>query len=367
MPRLTLTAMDDVLPLLPSIRELTVGSVAQHEESLFLCALGFESRSLTLPQLLASAGYKARRSGYFRYATNPQENEANLNDLRSALTSVSDAVEPIESDGLTFDTQLRSLIKAATDSDLAPPTVTLDVSGLANRVVLRCMKVILEYDVRLRLIYAEAATYRPTKEEYEANPSLWRSDESLGLERGVGDLTPSIDHPGYGYDTVPDALILFPSFKAERSKAVISYIDPSLLNNPGNKVVWLVGQPHLEADAWRIDAMREINEFGADAKWRLVSTFDYRDSLSALETTYLQLRDRYRVSLAPFGSKMQAIGASLFCYLHPDVRVILATPKEYNASQYSEGCKGVWEVDFGLTSKLRAQLDRVGSLVIVDD
>ena len=61
---------------------------------------------------------------------------------------------------------------------------------------------------------------------------------------------------------------------------------------------------------------------------------------------------------------MQALGTALFCYMHPDVRIIFPTPKEYNAAQYTEGCKNIWEIDFGALSDYRRRLDEVGTLRI---
>ena len=74
------------------------------------------------------------------------------------------------------------------------------------------------------------------------------------------------------------------------------------------------------------------------------------------------MSERYTITLSPLGSKMQALGTALFCYMHPDVRVIFSTPKEYNATQYSKGCKEVWKLDFGPLSELRRRLDQVGTL-----
>jgi hypothetical protein len=61
---------------------------------------------------------------------------------------------------------------------------------------------------------------------------------------------------------------------------------------------------------------------------------------------------------------MQTIGAALFCYLHPSVRAVFATPEEYNATQYSEGCKATWTIDFGSLKELRHQMDKAGMIRI---
>jgi hypothetical protein len=125
-----------------------------------------------------------------------------------------------------------------------------------------------------------------------------------------------------------------------------------------------LGLPHLHEDLWRLEAMRMINEIGLDMPQHEVSTFDYKECLSILEQIYLAAQDSSNISLAPFGSKMQALAGCIFCQIHPDIRVIFASPKSYNASQYSNGVKATWEIDFGRLVTLMENLQRVGQLVI---
>jgi hypothetical protein len=131
-------------------------------------------------------------------------------------------------------------------------------------------------------------------------------------------------------------------------------------------VKWLLGVPHLPEDSWRLEAMRTINEITAEMPQYEVSTFDYKECLAVLEQIYISAQDSSNISLAPFGSKMQALAGCIFCHLHPDVRVSFASPKGYDASQYSKGTKATWEIDLERVSTLMTRLQRVGQLVIED-
>lgn len=364
MAKIARCQLADVVASLESVSVLDMGSRATTPpDDLFLCALGFEPRCLTLPGLLNEAGFKAHRARYFKYATNLDDNAVNLPELERHLRGIAPNVEPVEADAPDFPTLLRAILELVmSEASAKPPCITLDISVTANRLLLRCMKVLLEYDICARIVYSEAAVYHPTKDEYEQDCAGWGKEHLFGLERGVGDVTTSIDHPGHVLDPLPDALVVFPSFKSERSKAVISFVDPLLLTIPGNKVVWLLGVPHLEEDSWRLEAMKKVNAISQDVPQYEVSTFDYKDTLRVLESLYTEMSENYKITLSPLGSKMQALGTALFCYMHPDVRVIFSTPKEYNAAQYSKGCKQVWKVDFGALSELRRRLDQVGTL-----
>ena len=358
--------LSDVLGTLPPLEHLNLtklGSEAQ--EDLFLCALGFEPRCLNLPDSLRAVGYTAFRAVYFRYATNLDDNSVNLPTLESHLRTISSKVEMMDADTADFPNKLRSLLELTmSEAQGRPPRITLDISVTANRLLLRCVKVLLEYDICLRIIYSEAAIYHPTKSEYSQEPSKWGSDDMLGLERGVNEVLHSIDHPGQGLDPLPDCVILFPSFKSERSKAVISFVDPALLANPSGKVCWLLGVPHLDEDIWRLDAMMTINGIGDADKQYKVSTFDYKETMQILERLHAEKSEGHTITVSPLGSKLQALGTALFCYIHSDVRVVFTTPKEYNAGQYSDGCKNIWELAFGNLDELTEKLNEVGRLRI---
>jgi hypothetical protein len=366
MAKINKCQLAEVLPNLESIVPLDPCRFAlRSSDDLFLCALGFEPRCLTLPDQLQAAGYKARRASYFTYSTNLDDNAVNLPELERHLRGIASSVEPIEADVADSPNRLRSLIELViSESKGQQPRVVLDISVAANRLLLRCLKVLLEYDISLTILYSEAAIYRPTKEEFEKDPGGWGRGDLLGLERGVGDVMPSIDYPGQALDPLPDSVILFPSFKEERSKAIISFVDQSLLNNPGDKVIWLLGVPHLAEDCWRLEAMKNVNGICQGSRHCEVSTFDYKATLRVLESLYEEIADRYRITISPLGSKMQALGTALFCFMHPDVRIILSMPREYNATHYSVGCKAVWQIDLGSLADLRLKLDMVGTLRI---
>ena len=368
MPKIVRCELTEIISNLEPISRLNVSELGTASpEDLFICALGFEPRCLTLPSRLNDAGYQAKRAYYFKYATNLEDNAANLYELDRHLSRIAPTVKPIEADARDFPTRLRALLDlVVSEAETDSPRMTMDISVAANRLLLRCIKVLLEYKICLRIIYSEAAIYHPNKEEHEKNAARWTEEGLLGLERGVGEVMPSVDHPGDDLDPLPDSLILFPSLKGDRSKAVISSVDPSLLQNPSDKVIWLPGIPHLDQDQWRLDAVKKINGIGVDTQHFEVSTFDYKDTLQCLENLYAKLSEKNRITISPLGSKMQALGTALFCYMHHDVRVILSSPREYNAAQYSEGCKEVWKIDFGSLGKLQRNLDQVGTLRIED-
>jgi hypothetical protein len=366
MARIKRTQLGEVLGILPTVLPLEASPQDQPDD-LFVCALGFEPRCLTIPEHFASSGYRTRRAVYLTYKTNPDDNAANQPRLLKSLNTIGDHVSSMGADTEEFAVSFRALLESIeNDCGGRCAQVAVDVSVMANRAVLRVLNVLLESNVGLRLVYAEAAIYHPTESEYESQIAEWAGVHEYDLETGVSDVLLSTDHPGNSLDSLPDAVFVFPTFKVERTKAVIGWVDPSLLAREGGKVVWLLGRPHLHDDEWRLGAMRALNALSTESRQQEVSTFDYRETIDALESLHEEFSSSHRITISPLGSKLQALGTALFCYLHPDVRVVFSAPGLYNAAHYSQGCKAKWAVDFGSLHELRGKLDRVGMLKIED-
>lgn len=361
MARLVQTTLEDLMAGFP---EVTPFRPAQNATSgIFVCALGFEPRCLAIARTLAASGWKASKCLILTLNSNTENDRKNLGPLRNELETMSSHVETLNADEARYT---RNLSRALDDNTTSDTHVHFDISVAANRLLLRTLHTLLRSDTRLTVLYSEAETYYPTREEFDANRSQWIADGPLGLEQGVELVEPSFTYPGQHVDALPQCVILFPSFRRERSASVISHVDPSLLMSAGEQVVWIVGVPHLQEDRWRTEAMRSINAIEVAAVQYEVSTFDYRDTLRSLELIYREKWQRFNISVSPIGSKLQALGTALMCYLHPDVRLVFAVPKIYNARQWSDGCRQMWEVDFGATAVLRERLDSVGTLSIAE-
>lgn len=367
MARIHTVSLGEVISCLPSIESFEPSQPKPLKQtSLFMGTLGFEARCLTIPRTLAESKWKFSRCIYFEFATNPDDNEANRTELLSYLSSLSDRVEPMEADSEEFAASLRKCLRSVVDSSReAQPLVVFDISVTSNRILMRAMKVLLEFDLHLMLLYSEADVYHPTLQEYRDAKIDAEPNEKAWLDRGVSDVETSPEYPGYHADQLPDCVIVIPGFNRDRVRAAIQKIDPTLTRPSEHKLLWLIGIPHLPENRWRIDMMRELHELDSGANQVEISTFEYKDALCALETLYEERVNDYRFTIAPMGSKMQALGCSLFCYLHPDVRVMFSVPAKYNAANFSEGCMAIWRIEFESLKESREKLDGVGQFRIL--
>lgn len=356
-----ITKLDDVLPELPEILPFEAARrVVDPAKEVFLCVLGFEPRCLSIPERLAATDYRAGRSVCIRYATNPTENEVNLDQLTGYMESFSQSVHEIREDESEFRKRLEELLFGTGSPADQTISVTFDISVAANRIIVKCLQALLESNVEVRIMYAEAEIYHPTKQEYEDKKIACQTEATLGLDYGVSKIEFSLEYPGNHLDPLPDHLAIFPTFNKSRSWAAMDQVDPSL--NPTKQVDWLIGEPLHEKDRWRTDAMIEINELTSEMTQKLVSTFDYKESLRALESVHQAVWESKGLTVLPLGSKLQALAATIFCHMHRDVRLMYSIPIQYNASDYSNGCMKLWTLDLGPMHALRNLLSRVGSL-----
>lgn len=351
--------LDDVLHLLPQPKRVEeIEHLLDRPCNVFICALGFEDRCTSASSLLRDLGFRTDYSFWLEYETNKSHNDRNRASLEENLRAISSRVlTQLPVDEANFASAFRERLKSLTKKD-RPLSVTVDISVCANRVVFNVVRGLLSLDVEMRVLYSEAYVYHPTEEE----ATEWREADT-SLEKGVRDVFVSPEQPGDHKDPLPSSIIVIPSFRADRSKAAIARTDESLLLDSRGQVFWLLGQPRLEKDRWRLQHMKDtVGLIDEDVHQYVVSTFDYKDCLMTLQRVYGKEWGGRNVDLAPVGSKMQALGSVLFCYMHPDVRVLLTAPVEYN-DLYSEGTRDIWCVDFESTRELRRVLDSVGSLV----
>jgi hypothetical protein len=270
MPTLHRIELSQIISDLPNMQELSKAKeVGDYRDALFICALGFEDRCLAVPKLLAEQGYRASISVVCIYGTNIDSNERNRAALSTHLATISgrENVHHVGADEDDLPQKIAEVLQRISGESSAELSVFLDVSVMANKLLMRVLNTLVHTDVTLRIVYAEAKSYRPTRREFRTFLAAARAEEAAGLsgdvadatssgaaddvaalEEGVSNLVVSAEHPGQQTSSMNDCVILFPSFRPDRSRRVINHVDPSLalLSDPGDQLVWLVGIPHLE-------------------------------------------------------------------------------------------------------------------------
>lgn len=361
----------DILKEFPDVKGINIEKYGIEGNCyIFLCALGFEDRCLNIPEKFAkNASKKFKRSLYFDYSANRKDNEINRKSLENYLNKFSEFTEKMNCCDDDFTYNLRSYLKKTVEefkekSDgKEKPKIFYDISVCSSQLILSSIRTLIDFDVSLEIVYTEAEIYHPTAEEFERESDNWSSNgggHSCGVDKIVSVYS--------GIKEINlDLIVAFPTFKPERTQAIIMAIDESILLKENKKnIIWIIGDPNMELEEGnkRKKIMYEINEITTECKAYEISTLNYKKTIEILDRIFLKHNYEYHINISALGSKMQSLGIAIFSYLRPEITIYTAQSMGYNPNLYSEGCKEDWAIDFGDTVLLRELLNKIGIMEV---
>lgn len=356
---------------------LEPGTDLDDSYDLFICANGFEDRSLNGPNLLASKVVRIATSCVLQYRTNVEDNDSLRVALWHALDAVSDRVVALDDD--RTEAQFDAAITDLVPHDEA--SILFDVSGCSGLYILRVMRTLFGLaercvKVSVHLLYTCALNYAPTPDEAEKLIEDAKTGEpvggtTLGLDWDAEDFPHVIERAGQHLDLAAERVIVICGFNADRMRASLDLIDTAFnLDSPHSSVMFVAGLPPRDEDSWRLDAMIRINsaaEDGYTIEPTPTSTLHYEDTMRVLEREYAAIGARHRLTILPFGSKMQSVAVALFCEAHPDVRVQMLAPTRYRGVEYSQGVRDTYLLRFEELGEVSQKLRSIGLLRVEEE
>ncbi|KRC51873.1 hypothetical protein ASE16_02040 [Leifsonia sp. Root227] len=367
----------EVIAELPQLQDAEWTTTSRID--ILLCASGFEERSIAVPEWLVANAARIPHTLVFSHATNENDNAAlrpRLTEATAALGGQTHWLEP-EIHSAEAAAALRAALTEF--SDTGQVRVAIDISGASGRMILRMLHAVFtaaeSRSIHLTVFYTQAETYAPTREEADARIKQQEdiqetgTDATLGLDFDAGDVFSVIERPGQHTDHAPDRAVVILGFNADRMRASLDRIDTAFnIDTPHRRVTYIAGVPPRPEDAWRFNAMVKINSTIDDPiDPKTASTLDYKETLNHLERIYDESRAAFKLTVLPFGSKMQTIAVGLFTETHPDVRVQMLAPSHYRGLEYSTGVHKIHQLELGDVDKLNGQLRSIGALVLADD
>lgn len=324
-------------------------------------APGFEDRTMAIASTVEPAiGARAILLDYVPYSS-----ENRLPELRSALLTAGIEVE--EADIIkyhrfapdNFEERLRARLTAH-----SARRAVVDISSMSKLAIMLVLNVCRLLDLEVRVLYAEAQTYRPSQEEFEQARSRAEIHQpTLQVFTGVYGVVRVDSLASVAMQGQPTAAIVFMSFNDALTQVLLNTVYPG-------RLFLINGRPPLHcwreaATAWIHDQVRreweEDNpvfsaaDSGQAMPKRIASTLNYEETVLLLLQLYWQLSANHRLLLAPSGSKMQAVGCYLVKALHPDIHIEYPSPEGF-LPEYSTGIATRWLLDLGQFSKRLAAI-----------
>ena len=217
---------------------------------------------------------------------------------------------------------------------VAPTTFLLDISVFPKDRLWVLVDLLSRISPRSRvaLTYTEPEAY-----DTELSPGGW-------LSKGVVEV---ISLPGFNGRQDPNKrslLILNTGHENERMTITVNNREPN--------VIVLLAQGQKQHSALSRSAAARIvsklrEDYGSIVDQESLFDIDARDFLavrSAIRHIYDVKQSEYNISVAFFGTKLQAIGALLACQENRRIEALYAQPQIYHRQKYSEGVGSSWMV-----------------------
>jgi hypothetical protein len=306
-------------------------SVIDHTDAVVVCA-GFEERALTFLRRMAESGSRRFHITEIDYV--PEVPENRIGELRGTAEATQSSLVALQyrrTDPESVDGILRTLVDRE--------RIHIDVSGMSRLLIVQLVAAIVRAGMlsRTSIIYTEAAQYPPTEAQVRArlaDHTDYRGVLSF-ISSGVVGLTIVPELSTVAMQGQPVRVIAFPSFNAAQFATVCAEINAAAFTI-------LNGSPPLPENAWRRQAIRELNGLdGLHGKDEVdVSTLDYRDTLRVILDTYARYGATQKLIVAPTGSKMQSVAVGLAAGFLGDLQVVYPTPKLFpEPSNYTTGAR----------------------------
>jgi hypothetical protein len=248
-------------------------------------------------------------------------------------------------------------------------SVLVDISSMSRLAIMLVLQVCADLRLRVRVHYAEAATYGPSYDDFMQQKTAGVVRPRLDIYTGVHGCVRVASLSSVAMQGQPTAAIVFMSFDERLTQSLLNTVYPSrllMINGRPPELRW-----REIATAWIHEQLRsEWQEDNPaqrvdsdDLPTRVTSTLDYTETFYTLLALYWELHVHHRILLAPTGSKMQTVACYLVKALHRDIHIEYPTPEAFVDQQarsekdkflYSEGVGKSWSIDFGELSLLIA-------------
>lgn len=330
---------------LPKIECLTTPIFLKRDD-LFVFAAGFEERSIFFPSnIVAEPGTHSIVLNYTPFEPRNQISLAlELVERSGASTEI------IEYNRLDAGEAWLRILGAFKKNSNTRRRIIFDISGVSKLGILLALEAARQCNFEVVVIYAEAAEYRPSYDEYvKARQSGNILQPSLQVYSGVETVLCAPVLSSVAMQGQPVCLVSFMSFNENFTQTLLNRLNPS-------RLVLINGRPPIHT--WREEATEWIHdrllkewcvdggESGSCPATIATSTLHYEETVRALSRIYWDTFVALRMVVAPNGSKMQSIGTYIVKAIHADIHIEYPVARGY-LDDYSYGIGSLWKLELG--------------------
>lgn len=335
--------------LLPRITQVHLENI--DEPAAYIGAAGFEDRALSV---LDKAAHMSKSFKYVigvQYKPFDERNRVQEFTAKAKNLGVPEkGVKWVTYDRYTPQEFLSISGEVQTIADEVSSLV-IDISAMSKFLIVTLLQSLRNVKCSVEITYAEADVYYPTKDMFEWHKQLPPEKAPELLTTDIYKIVTTTSLSSSSMQGYPLLMIAFPTFNYRELLALLNEMTPQHL-------LLLEGKPHENHNTWRLDAIRWVNRKSEDnvLDKKIVSTFDYSETIETLEEIYQRFHHTHKLIVSPTGSKLQAFGVFLFRQMHPDTQLVYPVTRRF-ASEYTSGCRDIWQVSIHCLPDLMRQLD----------
>lgn len=310
----------------------------------FVFAMGFEDRALAIAKIAASVPTVKTVVGIKYVNSKGANKEAEAEKLFSLSAKPLTQINYSSKKAHEFEYKVRSLCKGPL-KDFTE--VFVDISAMSKFLILVVIVVLLQENKRVRIVFASAQKYAPTRDEYNQVVSKFGKERITSFagqpSSGLSSILRSVCLSSTRMQGQPVCAVAFTSFNEELIRHSVGTLNP-------HRLILINGIPPNPDFFWRAEATQQIHQKLIDEYSeenpisnqtglleRSVSTLDYRETFNEL----LKVRERFgiyeRIIYFATGSKMQTVALALLKAAFSDVHIEYPTPDSYYFEEYSNG------------------------------
>lgn len=340
----------ETLQFLPPITALDLMMIS--DPIVYVGAVGFEERALAVLDEAVRAGKKIGSVVGIQYE--PVDIRNRINEFadhvaklgipeRQIVRLVYDRYNPQD-----FVASIGEIQKLTTNAS----SIIIDISAMSKFLIVVLLQSLVNTKLSSHIVYSEANIYHPTSETFTRQKQGHQETMPEYLTTDIYKIVTTTSLSSSSMQGYPLMMIAFPTFNYKELFALVNELSPKNL-------ILLEGIPHAKQDAWRVDAIRWLNARMQEdvLKSYQVSTFDYKETLIALEEIYKKFMHSHKILVSPTGSKLQTFAVFLFRQMHPDVQLVYPVTKKF-ATEYTEGYRAIWQITLSSFFDLQRELDK---------
>ena len=297
-------------------------------DDLYICAMGFEDRSLGSNQHLLENNFRAKKTLAIKYDSYVKENEKYKNELESIWNKFSETISYVVYTTNSRNDAVKNLRKELESYGLPLNSVTVNITSFKTHIQLWLLNFILDNAKKVRVVYTEPEGYGNQLESDTAFSSGVK--EIFTMSEFSGAILP-------GYSTL---LVIFLGYDFVRARGTYEQIQPS-------KKIGILAEPNtenLQEHYTEMETRHRISFASSDSIVKF-SIFDLESVINGLDVIRVKHIESSNICIAVNGSKLHTISAMLFAKKFKDVQIVVSTPIAYYPNNYSFGVGRTFELN----------------------